>query len=134
MEFVYNKLLEQKKQGMATLLISRPGRTMLLCNRIAVMYRESYGYFRATPIRQVPVGPLIAESKAMSELQWQRVSAAKNVTAGFCRRAGRHRLLIAAGIFIGLMGFNVLTPTKRSSSLRSASANGFIQTLLKFVR
>jgi simple sugar transport system ATP-binding protein len=40
MEFVYAKLLEQKQQGLATLLISEDlDELMLLCSRIGVMYR-----------------------------------------------------------------------------------------------
>jgi simple sugar transport system ATP-binding protein len=40
MEFVYAKLLEQKQQGLATLLISEDlDELMLLCSRMAVMYR-----------------------------------------------------------------------------------------------
>jgi ABC-type uncharacterized transport system ATPase subunit len=39
MEFVYSKLLEQKEQGLATLLLSEDlDELMLLSNRIAVMY------------------------------------------------------------------------------------------------
>ncbi len=40
MEFVYAKMLEQKNQGLATLLISEDlDELMLLCNRIAVIYQ-----------------------------------------------------------------------------------------------
>lgn len=40
MEFVYTKMLELKNQGMATLLISEDlDELLLLCNRIAVIYR-----------------------------------------------------------------------------------------------
>jgi simple sugar transport system ATP-binding protein len=40
MEFVYSQLLEQKKQGMATLLLSEDlDELLLLSNRIAVIYQ-----------------------------------------------------------------------------------------------
>ena len=40
MEFVYSKLLERKKQGMATLFLSEDlDELLLLCDRIATMYR-----------------------------------------------------------------------------------------------
>ena len=39
-EFVYNKLLERKRTGMATLLISENlDELFLMCNRVAAIYR-----------------------------------------------------------------------------------------------
>lgn len=66
MEFVYTKLLEQKKQGLATLLISEDlDELMLLCNRIAVMYRgEFMGILERNQFDKYQLGRLMSGVKS----------------------------------------------------------------------
>ncbi|RME76653.1 MAG: ABC transporter ATP-binding protein [Chloroflexi bacterium] len=65
MEFVYTKLLEQKEQGLATLLISEDlDELMLLCNRIAVMYRgQIMGILDRSQFDKYQIGRLMSGVK-----------------------------------------------------------------------
>ena len=65
MEFVYTKLLEQKKQGMATLLLSEDlDELMLLCNRIAVIFQgEIMGILVRTQFDKYEIGRMMSGVK-----------------------------------------------------------------------
>jgi simple sugar transport system ATP-binding protein len=66
MEFVYAKLLEQKAQGLATLLLSEDlDELLLLCNRIAVMYRgQIMGILDRSQFDKYQIGRLMSGVKA----------------------------------------------------------------------
>jgi len=65
MEFVYAKLLEQKEQGLATLLLSDDlDELMLLCNRIAVIYRgQIMGILNRDQFDKYEIGRLMSGVK-----------------------------------------------------------------------
>jgi len=61
-DFVYMKLLENKKKGMATLLISENlDELLLLCNRIAVLYRgEVVGVLERSKFEKYEIGRMMS--------------------------------------------------------------------------
>jgi len=61
-EFVYSKLLERKKQGMATLLLSEDlDELLLLCDRIATIYRgEIVGILERSEFDKYEVGRMMS--------------------------------------------------------------------------
>jgi len=65
-EFVYSKLLERKKQGMATLLISEDlDELLLLCDRIATIYRgEIVGILERSEFDKYEIGRMMSGVKA----------------------------------------------------------------------
>ena len=65
MEFVYSKLLEQKEQGLATLLLSEDlDELMLLCNRIAVIYQgQIMGILDRTEFDKYQIGRMMSGVK-----------------------------------------------------------------------
>lgn len=68
-EFVYNKILQHKKDGMATLLISENlDELFLLCNRILVMYRgQIMGELQRNEFDAYRIGQLMSGVKATAE-------------------------------------------------------------------
>ena len=62
MDFVYSNLLEKKRQGMATLLISENlDELLLLCDRIAVLYRgEVIGVLERAEFEKYEIGRLMS--------------------------------------------------------------------------
>jgi len=65
MEFVYSKLLERKKQGMATLLLSEDlDELLLLCDRIAAIYRgEIVGILDRSEFDKYEIGRMMSGVK-----------------------------------------------------------------------
>jgi simple sugar transport system ATP-binding protein len=65
MEFVYSKLLERKKQGMATLLLSEDlDELLLLCDRIAAIYRgEIVGILQRGEFDKYEIGRMMSGVK-----------------------------------------------------------------------
>jgi len=65
MDFVYHKLLQGKKAGMATLLISEDlDELLLLCDRIAVIYRgEILGVLPRNQFEKYEIGRLMSGIK-----------------------------------------------------------------------
>jgi ABC-type uncharacterized transport system ATPase subunit len=61
-EFVYSKLLERKKQGMATLLLSEDlDELLLLCDRIAIIYRgEIVGILERSEFDKYEIGRMMS--------------------------------------------------------------------------
>ena len=61
-EFVYSKLLERKKQGMATLLLSEDlDELLLLCDRIATIYRgEIVGILKRSEFDKYEIGRMMS--------------------------------------------------------------------------
>lgn len=61
-DFVYTRLLEHRKQGMATLLISENlDELLLLCNRIAVLYRgEIVGVLERSKFEKYEIGRMMS--------------------------------------------------------------------------
>ncbi len=61
-DFVYSRLLDNKKQGMATLLISENlDELLLLCNRIAVLYRgEIVGVLERSQFEKYEIGRMMS--------------------------------------------------------------------------
>jgi simple sugar transport system ATP-binding protein len=66
MEFVYSKLLEQKEQGLATLLLSEDlDELLLLCNRIAVIYQgQIMGILDRSEFDKYQIGRMMSGVKA----------------------------------------------------------------------
>jgi len=64
-EFVYSKLLERKKQGMATLLLSEDlDELLLLCDRIATIYRgEIVGILERSEFDKYEIGRMMSGVK-----------------------------------------------------------------------
>jgi ABC-type uncharacterized transport system ATPase subunit len=62
MEFVYSKLLESKKQGMATLLLSEDlDELLLLCDKIATLYRgEIVGILERSEFDKYEIGRMMS--------------------------------------------------------------------------
>jgi ABC-type uncharacterized transport system ATPase subunit len=65
-DFVYNRLLERKQQGMATLLLSENlDELLLLCNRIAVLYRgEIVGLLAREQFEKYEIGRMMSGVRA----------------------------------------------------------------------
>ena len=65
-DFVYNRLLERKQQGMATLLLSENlDELLLLCNRIAVLYRgEIVGILAREQFEKYEIGRMMSGVRA----------------------------------------------------------------------
>jgi simple sugar transport system ATP-binding protein len=61
-DFVYSRLLERQKQGMATLLLSENlDELLLLCNRIAVLYRgEIVGILERDHFEKYEIGRMMS--------------------------------------------------------------------------
>jgi simple sugar transport system ATP-binding protein len=61
-DFVYTRLLERKKQGMATLLLSENlDELLLLCNRIVVLYRgEIVGVLGREQFEKYEIGRMMS--------------------------------------------------------------------------
>jgi simple sugar transport system ATP-binding protein len=61
-DFVYSRLLERKKKGMATLLVSENlDELLLLCNRIIVMYRgEIVGTLTRDQFEKYEIGRMMS--------------------------------------------------------------------------
>jgi simple sugar transport system ATP-binding protein len=68
MEFVYSKLLEGKKRGMATLLISEDlDELLLLCDKIAVIYRgEIVGVLNRDKFEKYELGRMMSGVKTVA--------------------------------------------------------------------
>jgi ABC-type uncharacterized transport system ATPase subunit len=68
MDFVYSKLLERKKMGMATLLISEDlDELLLLCDRIAVLYRgEIVGVLNRNQFEKYELGRMMSGVKTVA--------------------------------------------------------------------
>lgn len=65
-DFVYSRLLERKKEGMATLLLSENlDELLLLCNRIAVLYRgEIVGILERDKFEKYEIGRMMSGVRA----------------------------------------------------------------------
>lgn len=68
MDFVYSKLLERKKMGMATLLISEDlDELLLLCDKIAVLYRgEIVGVLNRNQFEKYELGRMMSGVKTVA--------------------------------------------------------------------